>query len=156
MPPKKKGKKGAKDGKKKGKDGDLSEGDKLKMKSHEVDSLKDNLALRKDFSRRSKAAFEDLKDKLEETHLQIEEISSTHKASNAYLTHQYKTLQVFIDPFSLFQGSFFAGHKRGCILTFQLFSVVQFRSPSMSKLGFMLILDLAKIDSNFSRDQGLQ
>lgn len=98
MPPKKKGKKGAKDGKKKGKDGDLSEADKLKIKSHEVDALKDNLALRKDFSRRSKAAFEDLKEKLEETHQQIEDISSTHKASNAYLTHQYKTLQV-IDAF---------------------------------------------------------
>ena len=95
MPPKKKGKKGGKDGKKKGgKDGDLTEADKLKMKSHEVESLKDNLALRKDFSRRSKAAFEDLKEKLEETHQQIDEISSTHKASNAYLTHQYKTLQV--------------------------------------------------------------
>ena len=95
MPPKKKGKKGAKDPKKKGgKEGDLNDGDKLKMKTHEVDALKDTLAFRKDFSRRSKAAFEDLKEKLEETNNQIEEISSVHKASSAYLTHQYKNLQV--------------------------------------------------------------
>lgn len=95
MPPKKKGKKGTKDAKKKGgKEGDLTEGDKLKLKSHEVDALKDTLAFRKDFSRRSKAAFEDLKEKLEETNTQIEEISSVHKASSAYLTHQYKNLQV--------------------------------------------------------------
>ncbi len=94
MPPKKKGKKGAKDAKKKGaKEGDLTETEKLKLKTHEIDSLKDNLAFRKDFSRKSKAAFEELKERLEDTNTQIEEISSTHKASNAYLTHQYKTLQ---------------------------------------------------------------
>ena len=98
MPPKKKGKKsaGGKKSKKGNKESELTDGDKLKLKAHENDSLKDNLAFRKDFSRRSKAAFEELKDRLEETNTQIEEISTTHKASNAYLTHQYKTLQVGI------------------------------------------------------------
>ena len=93
MPPKKKGKKGAKDSKKKGKDGELTEGDKLKLKTHEIDSLKDTLAFRKDFSRKSKAAYDDMKERLEETNNQIEEIESIHKASSAYLTHQYKSLQ---------------------------------------------------------------
>jgi hypothetical protein len=93
MPPKKKGKKSAKDSKKKGKEGDLNDGDKLKLKTHEIDSLKDNLAFRKDFSRKSKAAYDEIKERLEETNNQIEEIESIHKASSAYLTYQYKTLQ---------------------------------------------------------------
>jgi chromosome segregation ATPase len=94
MPPKKKkgGKKGGK--KKGGKAGELTDEDRLKLKAHEVDSLKDNLAFRKDFARRTKAAYEELKDRLEETHNQIEEIENVHKSSNAYLTHQYKTMQV--------------------------------------------------------------
>jgi hypothetical protein len=90
MPPKKK--KGKK-GKKKGKDGELTESDKLKLKTHEIDALKDNLALRKDFNRRTKFVYEEMKDKLNETNKNIEEIESIHKASSAYLTHQYKTLQ---------------------------------------------------------------
>lgn len=92
MPPKKK--KGKKGGKKKGKNGELTEEDQLKLKSHEVLALKDNLAFRKDIARRTKAAFEELKDRLDETNTQIEEIENTHKSSNAYLTHQYKTMQV--------------------------------------------------------------
>ena len=92
MPPKKKGKKGKK-GKKKGKDGELNEDDKLKMKIHEVDSLKDNLAFRRDFSKKTKAAYEEMKEKLEETNNHIEELESIHKASNAYLTNQYKSMQ---------------------------------------------------------------
>lgn len=91
MPPKKK--KGKK-GKKKGKDGELSEQDKLKLKTHEVDTLKDNLAFRKDLSRKTRAVYEELKEKLVETNYQIEEIENVHKASSAYLTHQYKSMQV--------------------------------------------------------------
>lgn len=90
MPPKKKGKKGKKKG---GKDGELSEGDKLKLKTHEIDALKDNLAYRKDFNRRTKYVYEEMKDKLDETYKNIDEIENVHKASSAYLTHQYKTLQ---------------------------------------------------------------
>ena len=93
MPPKKKGKKGKKGGKKKGKDGELTEEDKLKLKIHEVDALKDNLAFRRDFSRKTKAAYEEMKDKLEETNNHIDEIENIHKASSAYLTNQYKSMQ---------------------------------------------------------------
>lgn len=91
MPPKKK--KAKKGGKKKGKDGELTEEDKLKLKTHEVQSLKDNLAFRRDFTRKTKAAYEEMKEKLEETHTLIDEMETTHKASSAYLTHQYKTMQ---------------------------------------------------------------
>ncbi len=92
MPPKKKGKKGKK-GKKKSKDGELNEDDRLKMKIHEVDALKDNLAFRRDFSKKTKAAYEEMKEKLEETNNHIEELESVHKASSAYLTNQYKSMQ---------------------------------------------------------------
>lgn len=91
MPPKKK--KGGKKGKKKGKDGELTEEDKLKLKTHEVESLKDNLAFRKDFARKSNAIYEEMKVKLEETNNQIGEMEKIHTASSAYLTHQYKTMQ---------------------------------------------------------------
>jgi septation ring formation regulator EzrA len=70
----------------------LSEADKLKLKTHEIESLKDNLAFRRDFSRKSKAAYDEIKDRLDETHNHIEEIESIHKASSAYLTNQYKTV----------------------------------------------------------------
>jgi hypothetical protein len=94
MPPKKKGKKGGKKGgKKKGKDGELTEEDKLKLKIHEVESLKDHLAFRNDFSRKTNAAYEEIKDKLEETNNHIDEIQSTHKNSSGYLTNQYKLMQ---------------------------------------------------------------
>jgi len=93
MPPKKKGKKG----KKKSKNGELTDEDRLKLKAHEIDSLKDHLAYRRDLSRRANYAFEEIKERLEETNKEIEEIESTHKASNAYLTHQYKTMQNELD-----------------------------------------------------------
>lgn len=94
MPPKKK--KGSKKGKKKsGKDVELTTEDKLKLKSAEIGSLKDHLALRKDFSRQTKAAYEELKSRLDDTNTQIEEIQSVHRSASAYLTHQYKSLQVF-------------------------------------------------------------
>jgi len=94
MPPKKK--KGAKKGGKKkgGKDVELTTEDKLKLRSAEVGSLKDTLAFRKDFARQTKAAYEELKSRLEDTNTQIEEIETVHKSASAYLTHQYKSLQV--------------------------------------------------------------
>jgi hypothetical protein len=95
MPPKKKGKKGGKKGKKKdGKKGELNEDDKLKIKTRQVDILKDHLALRNDFTRQAKSAYEEIKQKLEDTNQQVEEIESVHKSSTAYLTHQYKSMQV--------------------------------------------------------------
>lgn len=91
MPPKKK--KGSKKGKKKGKKDELTAEDKVKLKSHEILSLKDNLAFRKDFARQTKAAYDELKDRLDETNTHIEEIEGVHKSASAYLTHQYKTMQ---------------------------------------------------------------
>ena len=80
---------------KKGKDGELTEAEKLKLKTHEIESLKDNLAFRRDFSRKSKAAYDEIKDRLDETNNHIDEIESIHKASSAYLTNQYKTVVLF-------------------------------------------------------------
>jgi len=64
----------------------------LKLKTHEIESLKDNLAFRRDFSRKSKAAYNEIKERLDETNNHIDEIESIHKASSAYLTNQYKTV----------------------------------------------------------------
>lgn len=95
MPPKKKGKKGGKKGKK-GKKGDLNEDDKLKVKTREVDTLKDHLAFRHDFARQTKAAYDELKHKFEDTNNHMHEVENAHKSSTAYLTHQYKAMQVSI------------------------------------------------------------
>ena len=89
MPPKKKKGKG----KKKKSSGELTEDDKFKKSLHEIDALKDTLAFRKEFARRNKAAYDDIKFRMDENVLNLEEIESNHKSSNAYLTHQYKTLQ---------------------------------------------------------------
>ena len=85
MPPKKK-----KSAKKKG---EVTDGDKLSIKTHEVEALKDNLAYRRDLSRRTKMIYDEMKEKLDETNKNIEEIEGVHKASSAFLTHQYKTMQ---------------------------------------------------------------
>lgn len=93
MPPKKK--KGSKKGKKKGgRDGELTTEDKLKLRTSEIVSLKDNLAFRSDFVRQTKAAYEEVKGRLEETNNQIDELEAAHKSASAYLTHQYKNLKV--------------------------------------------------------------
>ena len=60
---------------------------------YEIDALKDNLAFRKEFSRRSKAAYDDIKFQMDENVLNLEEMENNHKSANSYLTHQYKTLQ---------------------------------------------------------------
>lgn len=78
---------------KKGKDGELTDAEKVKLKTHEIDVLKDNLAFRRDFARKSKAAYDEIKDRLDTTHTNIEEMESIHRASTAYLTNQYKTMQ---------------------------------------------------------------
>lgn len=89
MPPKKKKGKG----KKKKSSSELTEDDKYKKSLYEIDALKDNLAFRKEFSRRTKSLYEEMKSRMDENNMQLEEIESTHKSANAYLTHQYKTLQ---------------------------------------------------------------
>jgi hypothetical protein len=88
MPPKKKGK-----GKKKKSSGELNEDDKYKKSLHEIDALKDNLAFRKEFARRNKAAYDEIKYRMDENVVNLEELESSHKSSNAYLTHQYKLMQ---------------------------------------------------------------
>ena len=89
MPPKKKKGKA----KKKSANGELSAEDKLKKTIYEMDALRDGLAFRKEFSRRSKSAFEDMKSKMDDTTIQIDDMESSHKAANAFLTNQYKSLQ---------------------------------------------------------------
>jgi hypothetical protein len=75
------------------KNGELNDTEKLKLKSHEADSLKGHLAHRNDLIRKSAAANDEIKDMLFKSDSRIEELELNHKASNAYLTHQYKTLQ---------------------------------------------------------------
>jgi hypothetical protein len=89
MPPKKKKGKG----KKKKSSSELTEDDKYKKSLYEIDALKDNLAFRKEFSRRTKAAYEDMKMRMDENSVQLDDMENNHRSANAYLTHQYKTLQ---------------------------------------------------------------
>jgi tRNA/tmRNA/rRNA uracil-C5-methylase (TrmA/RlmC/RlmD family) len=94
MPPKKgKGKKGkGKKGKKS--NGELTDDDKHKRTLLEVEILKDRLAFRNEFSRRSKAPYEEMRSKMDDTNTNLEELEHTHKSANAFLTNQYKILQV--------------------------------------------------------------
>ena len=98
MPPKKKKGKGKK---KKQSGGELTEDDKYKKSLHEIDALKDNLAFRKEFSRRSKSAYEEMRFRVDESNFQLQENESMHKSANAYLTHQYKTLQTDLSNYYL-------------------------------------------------------
>lgn len=93
MPPKK-GKKKGKGKKGKKSNGELTEDDKHKKTLLEVEILKDRLAFRNEFSRRTKAAYEEMRSKMDDTNSHLEELEQTHKSANAYLTNQYKILQV--------------------------------------------------------------
>ncbi|XP_077985505.1 dynein regulatory complex protein 12-like [Glandiceps talaboti] len=95
MPPKKKGKgKGKKKGKKKKKDDvELTIEDKYKQTIHQIDALKDHLAYRKELARRSQAASDEwkirmntAKDDLEQHHIDQRDVTSD-------MTRQYKTMQ---------------------------------------------------------------
>lgn len=75
MPPKKKGK-----GKKK-KGGDESEVDtKLKQSQHEVDALKDQMAYRRELSRRSLAIADNYREQMQTAQANVEELQSDMKS----------------------------------------------------------------------------
>lgn len=89
MPPKKKGK-----GKKK-KGGDDSELEtKIKQGQHEVDALKDQMAYRRELSRRSLAIADNYREQMQNAQTNIEELQSDMKAVSSGLTQQYKTMQM--------------------------------------------------------------
>lgn len=89
MPPKKKGK-----GKKK-KGGDENESEvKLKQSQHEVDALKDQMAYRREISRRSMAIADNYREQIHTAQANIEELQSDMKAVSSGLTQQYKTMQM--------------------------------------------------------------
>lgn len=89
MPPKKKGK-----GKKK-KGGDESELEiKLKQANHETDALKDQMAYRRELSRRSMAIADNYREQMQAAQANVEELQSDMKAVSSGLTQQYKTMQM--------------------------------------------------------------
>lgn len=89
MPPKKKGK-----GKKK-KGGDDSEMEvKFKQSQHEVDALKDQMAYRRELSRRSMAIADNYRAQIQEAQNNADELKSDMKAVSSGLTQQYKTMQM--------------------------------------------------------------
>lgn len=89
MPPKKKGK-----GKKK-KGGDDSEMEvKFKQSQHEIDALKDQMAYRRELSRRSLAIADNYREQVETAQKNVEGLQSDMKAVSSGLTQQYKTMQM--------------------------------------------------------------
>ncbi|CAF0854617.1 unnamed protein product [Rotaria sp. Silwood1] len=89
MPPKKKGK-----GKKK-KGGDESEMEvKIKQSQHEVDALKDQMAYRRELSRRSLAIADNYREQMQTAQANFEGLQSDMKAVSSGLTQQYKTMQM--------------------------------------------------------------
>ncbi|CAM4741592.1 unnamed protein product [Rotaria magnacalcarata] len=89
MPPKKKGK-----GKKK-KGGDDNEMEvKFKQSQHEVDALKDQMAYRRELSRRSLVTADNYREQMQTAQANIEELQSDMKAVSSGLTQQYKTMQM--------------------------------------------------------------
>ncbi|KAI0231556.1 hypothetical protein LSAT2_018085 [Lamellibrachia satsuma] len=89
MPPKKK-----KGGKKKGKDdGELQIEDKYKKALEEIEMLKEHLAVRKELARRSRAASEDWKERMQEAEKTLDEKANEQLSVNADISRQYKTMQ---------------------------------------------------------------
>jgi hypothetical protein len=92
---KKKGKKGGKKGKKKeGDELELTLEEKFKRTAQEVDYLKEQLAERQEFARRSKATEMVMRDRLEQTKTLYENEQANKKDLSFDLTRQYKTLQL--------------------------------------------------------------
>ncbi|XP_011409667.1 PREDICTED: uncharacterized protein LOC105316459 [Amphimedon queenslandica] len=92
---KKKAKKGGKKGKKKdGDDFELSIEEKFKKTSQEVGYLKEQLAERQEYARRSKATEEAMRERLIVTKAIVEEEKVNKKDISFDLTRQYKTLQL--------------------------------------------------------------
>ena len=89
MPPKKKGK----GKKKKGKDDSEIE-TKYKQSQHEVDVLKDQMAYRRELSRRTLAIAENYREQIQAAQENVETIQGDLKAVSSGLTQQYKTMQM--------------------------------------------------------------
>ncbi len=89
MPPKKKGK-----GKKKkgGDDGEMEV--KFKQSQHEVDALKDQMAYRRELSRRSLAVADDYREQIKEAQKSVDDLQKDMKDVSSGLTQQYKTMQM--------------------------------------------------------------
>ncbi|CAF1556656.1 unnamed protein product [Adineta steineri] len=89
MPPKKKGK-----GKKKKGDDESELETKFKQTQHEVDALKDQMAYRRELTRRSLAIVDTYREQMQAAQVNVEEIQSDMKAVSSGLTQQYKTMQM--------------------------------------------------------------
>lgn len=89
MPPKKKGK-----GKKKKGDDDSEMEVKFKQSQHEVDALKDQMAYRRELSRRSMAIADEYREKMQVAETKYETVQSDMKEISSELTKQYKTMQL--------------------------------------------------------------
>jgi len=92
MPPKKKGK-----GKKKKGSDDSEMEVKFKQSQHEVDALKDQMAYRRELSRRSLAIADNYREQIESAQKDVEKLESNMKAVSSGLTQQYKTMQMELD-----------------------------------------------------------
>jgi hypothetical protein len=89
MPPKKKGK-----GKKKKGSDDSEMEVKYKQSQHEVDALKDQMAYRRELSRRSLAIADNYREQIKTAQGDVEDLQSDMKAISSGLTQQYKTMQM--------------------------------------------------------------
>ncbi len=89
MPPKKKGK-----GKKKKGSDDSEMEVKYKQSQHEVDALKDQMAYRRELSRRSLAIADNYREQIKSAQEDVEGLQSDIKAVSSGLTQQYKTMQM--------------------------------------------------------------
>ncbi len=89
MPPKKKGK----GKKKKGKDDSEIE-TKFKQSQHEVDVLKDQMAYRRELSRRTLAIAENYREQIQTAQKDVETLQGDMKSVSSGLTQQYKTMQM--------------------------------------------------------------
>jgi hypothetical protein len=89
MPPKKKGK-----GKKKKGSEDSEAEVKFKQSQHEVDALKDQMAYRRELTRRSLAIADNYREQMQSAQENVEVLQSDMKAVSSGLTQQYKTMQL--------------------------------------------------------------
>ncbi|XP_072885976.1 dynein regulatory complex protein 12 isoform X4 [Hemitrygon akajei] len=94
MPPKNKGK--AKKGKKKATEGDNIE-EKYKQTVHQVESLKNQLVLRRDIARQALLVKEEWKAKLQVLKNDLKEEQAIKKSIHSDMTRQYKTMRSELD-----------------------------------------------------------
>ncbi|XP_032905603.1 coiled-coil domain-containing protein 153 isoform X1 [Amblyraja radiata] len=94
MPPKTKGK--VKKGKKKASEGDTIE-EKFKRTVHQVESLKDQLVLRRDIARQALLVKEEWKARLQVLTNDLKEEQAVKKSIHSDMTRQYKTMRSNLD-----------------------------------------------------------